>query len=333
MSTHNLFTINVDLSYADISGIYEAGGPAAAFPGLEADAWIEKIHTAGPLGDNIFYFKTDSLDAETSDSTGTDLMVAFNVVALANKIEGAISTASVNWGEKVVVNNDTFDADAQYVTVAGTTSGVRVAAINDGGTNPTYLHAVGNTGQSNTQLKNDLARYIAYQLTNGYSGLDIFSNETALVSTIKTHLVDPVHGVNPLLKAQVADTSNWTSASGLNISADEAVSGAPSGTGIAFSSSKLASSVIKGESDANDQASGSPDLGQFLQDLVTTDGIGDAVADWTSVNITTAHNFVIKLNFTNIAAGSHNASAENSSGGNNVVGNRTYLFKIEFPAA
>ena len=332
MSTHNLFTINVDLSYADISGIYETQS-LTAFPGLEADAWIGKITTAGPLGDNIFYFKTDSLDAETADSTGTDLMVAFDVVQLANKIEGAISAASVAWGEKVVVNKDTFDSDAQYVTLSGTTSGVRTEAVNDGGTNNTYLHAVGNLDQTNTELKKDLARYIAYQLTNGYSGLDIFNNETALVSTIKEHLEHETHGVNPLLETQIADTSNWTNESGLNISAVEAVSGLPTGTGIAFSSSKLASSVIKGESDANNQNSGSPDLGQFLQGLVTTDGIGDAESAWTSLNITTAHSFVIKLNFTNIAAVSHNATAENPSGGNNVVGNRSYLFKIEFPSA
>ena len=327
MSTHNLFSIDIDLSYSDISGIYESPG-VTQFEALTADAWITKIDVSQPLGSGIFHFKTDSLDAETAESDGSDLMVAFDVNALSNRISTALTndTTTSPWADKIVINASNAGS-TEYPVTSGTTSGVKTAADKTNGTNNVILHAVGNNDQDNTNLKKDLARYIAYQLTNGYSGLDIFQNETALVNAIATHLNEDV---STTITNQVNTTSNWTrpiSEGGLAIDPNEAVNGAGSlGAGVSYNSSQLAASVIDGEK-------GSTDLGQFLQALVSNDSTSNADGEWTTVEIKKEHSFIFKLNFINIAKGTHHDTANHPTGGNNKVGDRSYLIKLVFPPA
>ena len=189
MSTNLQLVINVDLSYADISGIYEAL-PVEQVLAANANITLKGSNNLKYL-ERVFWFKTDSLDVSDNDTT-TDLRVAVNSTAFAAALQSCIDTGEVTELSELPVVFQT-PSPANIKDESGT-QGTQGITTWQSGAMPQIAGPVPGYQQKN-QLKYDIVRYIAYQLTGGYTNSDIFSNENELLSTVAGHLDSSDAGV------------------------------------------------------------------------------------------------------------------------------------------
>lgn len=206
MSTNLQLVINVDLSYADISGIYE---PLPLEKVLAANANITlKGSDNLKYLERVFWFKTDSLDVSDNE-TNSDLRVAVNSTAFAAALQSCIDTGAINNLSQLPVVSQT-PLPSNIINESGTEGTQGIKTWQDGampqiaGPVPGY--------QNNNELKYDIVRYIAYQLTGGYTNSDIFSNESDLLSTVAEHLDSTSTGVLKTVVDQLG-TDNTTQGS------------------------------------------------------------------------------------------------------------------------
>ena len=194
-----LGSITIDLSSSDISGIY---------PTL--DVSVNELPNAHALllGNEdldlsgIFWFKTDSIDVSNNDIGTSDLQFAYNKIKFDKRISEAINALVGAGGlasDLKVLNLSEADASGGVIknsvgpdsdidaSSAGTTTFGDLSFTGATGGGGAFYHCLPSKSGDQT-LKKDIARFIAFKLTGGYSGTDIFTNELELVDAISTEL-------------------------------------------------------------------------------------------------------------------------------------------------
>lgn len=363
--TMYLGTVTIDLSHADISGHYEAFDVSAVSVG-RAHAQIDCSSATIDLS-GIFWFKSDSIDVSNADISTGDLRFAYNHTKLQDSIGNAINNFNADVGNLLVYAFTDASQNSEYV---GRCDSINIDATrnhagatrteNDGserfgdlgtltiGISGAHYGALPGNGD-NLYLAEDIARFIAFKLTGGYSMTDIFSNEAQLKSRIRTHLNDASNGVIYQLKNNLVPDSVGANEThddfyewewGTSLHPTVAV-----GNGSPIEDSfNLTEAVIAYMRNASD-------LGQYLvnqavhaydhidnayginKNILDASGQATAVLPWTPLTITREIKIAIKLVFNNIAASSHSGAGASGgpgdlAGGNNVVGSRSYMITM-----
>ena len=195
-----LGSITLDLSSSDISGIY---------PTLDVSVnELPKAHALLQGNDvldlsGVFWFKTDSIDVSNNDiDTGSDLQFAYNKIKFDKRISEAINALvsggdgkasslkvlnpTEALGELTLKDNIGPDGDID-ISSAGTTTFGDLSFTGATGGGGAFYNCLPSKNGDQT-LKKDIARFIAFKLTGGYSGTDIFRNESELLTVIATEL-------------------------------------------------------------------------------------------------------------------------------------------------
>ena len=365
-----LGTVTVDLSSADISGIYPTLDTSQ--PSLpSAHAEIIGGNTLDLSG--VFWFKTDSIDI--SDNETQDLRFAYNKTLLDKRISmalGDIGNASDLTVKKSTDSNLLTDGNGNVVVGKACTH-IGQAGFGDLGTTTignggAHYHAL-PTGNSTatTKLKEDIARFMAFKITGGYSSSDIFDNEKELIDTIASHLdgthPDSVGVVSRIENNLVHETSvnyqdkeQWTPS---DSAGKYGRAPPPSDTdGSKESNQPNLTEAVIDYLRRNSNNTPRVDLGQYLVNQARhantlgwadVSGISDISTNstgnlgWCPITMDSARNgnasisIVLKLIFLNIGKQTHkngNSIDDNPpliAGGANEIGSRSYLVKFTDP--
>lgn len=211
----------------------------------------------------------------------------------------------------------------------------------------------------NRELKYDVSRYLSYQLTGGYYNTDIFSNEEGIKNTIAKHLDNLNDGIladilkqihiyidgtykNIVNDSEISYNQLYLDNSNNHISNLENTYLSPTEINSTYFSdssyniynpnntnvndnfvSKIINGIIHNDTNLNN-------FTDFLN-ILDNNGIGlyDNSNNWQYIKFKNQHEFNIKISLTNIAKQIHNGLGS-SIGGNNIVGDREYLFKFHF---
>ncbi len=316
-----LYLGSVDINASAMTGaIYQIVGiDVDATPASNA-----KLTGADISLNNIFYFKSDSLDVGDSDvAAGTDIRVFCNIKTLGDRIEAAINSIGAQ-----VSNNTVLAADASTTSTDG---------LITSGTNGQYEGPMPH-GSGTATFGKDIVRYMAWQLTNGYGYTDVFSNEDALLTSISNILNDGTDGVVEKLKLLVSTGTGLGAVDGSGCEADGSLPDAGPGVGSTLEDSDIVGPVIKYFDTSDDWV-------QFLVDLSNNDT--DAETGWTPIPVTRTIKLNLRVVITDIAGNHHDGttnrggaggagdgtSTANTGGGTNTIGDRSYTLQLTHTVA
>lgn len=370
-----LGTVTVDLSHVDISASYAQLDIDVPQVGT-AHAQIKGLETLDLSG--VFWFKTDSLDVSNNDEASnpiTDFKVAYNKTLFDYRISLALQGLEAKASELTVLRTPTISEAGQHCdsicfdATNSATSGPKgtdpwTQDLHDRfgnmgtrtiGNNGAHFNALPNgdadynDGSNNALLGKDIARFIAFKLTGGYPGTDIFSNESELLERINHYIDISNSSVGSGLYENIEN--NFVPAPAITYNDElrwgDGTSSPPSdnsGVLVGDSSDNFTEVIIDYfrrsiNGDVNDH---DIDLGQYLIRQAShygsiTDASGDNAASipWTPLTMDASAgdiNVVIKVVFTHIAEGTHNGNQTvgngGVAGGNNIVGSRSYLISL-----
>lgn len=241
---------------------------------------------------SVFYFKPSTLDI--SNNTITNLKVAIH----NNNLSLALQ------------NSFTNTCNLQVSTIGGSIDN----DVSGSGSLNQVVNSLPSSLFDNKELCKDLVRYISYQLTGGYSGTDIFRNETEMKNAVCNYIKDDVTGIKNRIHEKIVNENSIL----------EGVNDISNGTpGTLFDTTTITKEILNKEFEEkiNDMS-----FNNWLDASFNTNS-GNI---WERVILTNNVCLSIKILFKNIGAKYHYDGALNPTGGNRYIGHRSYLLKFNF---
>lgn len=241
---------------------------------------------------SVFYFKPSTLDI--SNNTTTNLKVAIN----NNNLSLALQNSFTNTCNlQVSTTGGGFDND-----------------VSGSGSLNQVVNSLPSSLFNNKVLCKDLVHYISYQITGGYCGIDIFSNETEMKNAVCNYIKDDVTGIKNRIKEKIVNENSIL----------EGVNDISNGTvGTLFNTTTITKNILNKEFEEkiNDMS-----FNNWLDTSFNTNS-GNI---WERVILTNNVSLSIKILFKNIGAKYHYDGALNPTGGNRYIGHRSYLLQFHF---
>ncbi len=241
---------------------------------------------------SVFYFKPSTLDISHNTTTNLKIAIHNNNLSLAFQ------------------NSFTDTCNLQVSTTGGTIDN----DVSGSGSLNQVINSLPSGLFDNKELCKDIVRYISYQLTGGYCGVDIFSNETEMKNAVCNYIKDDVTGIKNRIHEKIVNENSIL----------EGVNDISNGTpGTLFDTTTITKNILNKEFEEkiNDMS-----FNNWLDASFNT----NSANIWERVILTNNVCLSIKILFKNICAKYHYDGALNPTGGNRYIGHRSYLLKFHF---